>query len=161
MNFEVAARQILGKRSSQQDAWRVIDSRGNDLKTKAENGSVTVGDRSLVIVADGVGGYAGGQEASNLACKTFIASFLSEEGPVEARLDKALGAANAQRLDSLSAELATDCFLTAQVIGHVGSAEVGNDTLGAHRLARARADAVQSSLIKDGLPAKAIASDIW
>jgi hypothetical protein len=71
-----------------------------------------------------------------------------------------LGAANAQRLDSLSAELATDCFLTAQVIGHVGSAEVGNDTLGAHRLARARADAVQASLIADGLPAKAIAS-VW
>ena len=71
-----------------------------------------------------------------------------------------LGPADAQRLDSLSVELATDCFLTAQVIGHVGSAEVGNDTLGAHRLARARADAVQASLIADGLPAKAIAS-VW
>ena len=71
-----------------------------------------------------------------------------------------LGPANAQRLDGLSAQLATDCFLTAQVIGHVGSAEVGNDTLGAHRLARARADAVQASLIADGLPAKAIAS-VW
>jgi outer membrane protein OmpA-like peptidoglycan-associated protein len=71
-----------------------------------------------------------------------------------------LGTANAQRLDGLSAQLATDCFLTAQVIGHVGSAEVGNDTLGAHRLARARADAVQASLIADGLPAKAIAS-VW
>ncbi len=71
-----------------------------------------------------------------------------------------LGAANVQRLGSLSAELATDCFLTAQVIGHVGSTEVGNDTLGAHRLARARADAVQASLIADGLPAKAIAS-VW
>jgi hypothetical protein len=71
-----------------------------------------------------------------------------------------LGAANAHRLDSLSAELATDCFLTAQVIGHVGSTEVGNDTLGAHRLARARADAIQASLIADGLPAKAIAS-VW
>ncbi len=71
-----------------------------------------------------------------------------------------LGTANARRLGSLSAELATDCFLTAQVIGHVGSTEVGNDTLGAHRLARARADAVQASLIADGLPAKAIAS-VW
>ncbi len=71
-----------------------------------------------------------------------------------------LGPANAQRLDRLSAQLATDCFLTAQVIGHVGAAEVGNDTLGAHRLARARADAVQASLIADGLPAKAIAS-VW
>jgi outer membrane protein OmpA-like peptidoglycan-associated protein len=71
-----------------------------------------------------------------------------------------LGADNGQRLVNLSAQLATDCFLTAQVIGHVGSSEVGNDTLSAHRLARARADAVQASLIADGLPAKSIAS-VW
>ena len=70
------------------------------------------------------------------------------------------GAATGQRLVDLSAQLANDCFLTAQVIGHVGSGEVGNDTLSAHRLARARADAVQASLIADGLPAKSIAS-VW
>ena len=72
----------------------------------------------------------------------------------------ALGPASTQRLASLTREMATDCFLTAQVIGHVGAAEVGNDTLNAHRLARARADAVQASLIAGGLPAKAIAS-VW
>jgi len=71
-----------------------------------------------------------------------------------------LDAADARRLGKLSANLATDCFLTAQVIGHVGATEVGNDTVSAHRLARARADAVQASLIADGLPAKAIAS-VW
>jgi outer membrane protein OmpA-like peptidoglycan-associated protein len=71
-----------------------------------------------------------------------------------------LDAADARRLGKLSAELATDCFLTAQVIGHVGATEVGDDTLSAHRLARARADAVQASLIADGLPARAIAS-VW
>jgi outer membrane protein OmpA-like peptidoglycan-associated protein len=72
----------------------------------------------------------------------------------------ALGPASTQRLAGLTREMATDCFLTAQVIGHVGTAEVGNDTLKAHRLARARADAVQASLIAGGLPAKAIAS-VW
>ena len=73
----------------------------------------------------------------------------------------ALDLAIAQHLSSLTDEVATDCFLTAQVIGHVGSSEVaGNDTLNAHRLARARADAVQASLIAGGLPAKAIAS-VW
>jgi outer membrane protein OmpA-like peptidoglycan-associated protein len=55
----------------------------------------------------------------------------------------------------------TDCFLTAQVIGHIESSEVArDDTLNAHRLARSRADAVQASLIERGLPAKAIAS-VW
>ena len=73
----------------------------------------------------------------------------------------ALGSATAQDLSLLTDEAATDCFLTAQVIGHVGSSEVaGNDSLNAHRLARARADAVQASLIAGGLPAKAIAS-VW
>src|SRR5918996_3396922 len=64
-------------------------------------------------------------------------------------------------LADLTATVATDCFLTAQVIGHVSSREVAdNETLAAHRLARARADAVQASLIGGGLPAKAIAS-VW
>jgi outer membrane protein OmpA-like peptidoglycan-associated protein len=67
----------------------------------------------------------------------------------------------AARLADLTATVATDCFLTAQVIGHVSSREVAdNETLAAHRLARARADAVQASLIGGGLPAKSIAS-VW
>lgn len=60
---------------------------------------------------------------------------------------------------ALIREVATDCFLTAQVIGHVGLEEVAatgaSNTL---RLARARADAVHASLIANGLPAKATAS---
>ena len=67
----------------------------------------------------------------------------------------------ASGLAGLTATVATDCFLTAQVIGHVSSREVAdNETLAAHRLARSRADAVQASLIGGGLPAKAIAS-VW
>lgn len=75
----------------------------------------------------------------------------------EARLSDSM----AEQLHAFTEEAATDCFLTAQVIGHVGPAEVaGNDTLNAHRLARSRADMVQALLIDGGLPAKAIAS-VW
>jgi PPM family protein phosphatase len=95
MRFDIAARAILGKRSSQQDAWRVYDERGTDLGAKAETGSVPAGDRTLVIVADGVGGYAGGEEASKLACDAFASSFLKGQGTVEARLRQALDTANA------------------------------------------------------------------
>jgi hypothetical protein len=67
----------------------------------------------------------------------------------------------AAHLAELTRAVGTDCFLTAQVIGHIDSSEVAqDDTLNAHRLARARADAVQASLIGGGLPAKAIAS-VW
>ncbi|HET6521798.1 MAG TPA: hypothetical protein VFG47_18545, partial [Geminicoccaceae bacterium] len=72
-----------------------------------------------------------------------------------------LGQATAGPLDELTRGVATDCFLTAQVIGHVDPNEVeGGNTLGAHRLARARADVVQGVLIDGGLPAKSIAS-VW
>jgi hypothetical protein len=75
--------------------------------------------------------------------------------------DTQLAGDTAGRLASLTSSIATDCFLTAQVIGHVSSEEVTeSETLAAHRLARSRADAVQSSLIGGGLPAKAIAS-VW
>jgi hypothetical protein len=67
----------------------------------------------------------------------------------------------AARVAELTRAAGTDCFLTAQVIGHIDSNEVSqDDTLNAHRLARSRAEAVQASLIGGGLPAKAIAS-VW
>ena len=72
-----------------------------------------------------------------------------------------LGGEAAARVAELTRAVTTDCFLTAQVIGHIDSNEVAqDDTLNAHRLARSRADAVQASLIGGGLPAKAIAS-VW
>ncbi|MGI9506031.1 MAG: hypothetical protein ACR2RE_23575, partial [Geminicoccaceae bacterium] len=66
-----------------------------------------------------------------------------------------------KQLESFTQGIATDCFLTAQVIGHVGKGEIsGRETADIHRLARARADTVQSSLINNGLPAASIAS-VW
>ncbi len=66
-----------------------------------------------------------------------------------------------EELRALITDFATDCFLTAQVIGHV---EPGPDkdggTLAAHRLARARAERVQELMTERGLPAKSIAS-VW
>jgi outer membrane protein OmpA-like peptidoglycan-associated protein len=74
---------------------------------------------------------------------------------------EALDAEASAELRALTREAATDCFLTAQVIGHVGLAEISaNDTLAAHRLARSRADSVQAALIGGGLPVNAIAS-VW
>lgn len=70
--------------------------------------------------------------------------------------------AAAGTLTALAAGLATDCFLTAQAIGHVepGAKGEGDDTIASHRLARARADRVQRLLGEKGLPASAVAS-VW
>lgn len=64
-------------------------------------------------------------------------------------------------LNTFTQSIATDCFLTAQVIGHVDKSEVsGRETADIHRLARARADTIQASLIENGLPPSSIAS-VW
>jgi outer membrane protein OmpA-like peptidoglycan-associated protein len=73
----------------------------------------------------------------------------------------ALASPTAMELETLTQTVATDCFLTAQVIGHVGKTETdGRDTVDIHRLARARADTIQQSLIVNGLPETSIAS-VW
>ena len=66
-----------------------------------------------------------------------------------------------QELKALIGRFANDCFLTAQVIGHVEpGADKDGGTLAAHRLARARAERIQSLMTEQGLPAKSIAS-VW
>ena len=73
----------------------------------------------------------------------------------------ALASGTASELKTFTRSMATDCFLTAQVIGHVDKVETsGRDTADIHRLARARADTIQQSLISNGLPAASIAS-VW
>ncbi len=65
------------------------------------------------------------------------------------------------KLDAFTQSIATDCFLTAQVIGHVDKSEInGRETADIHRLARSRADTIQASLVENGLPASSIAS-VW
>ena len=62
-------------------------------------------------------------------------------------------------LEQLGAGLATDCFLTAQAIGHAEPAQAASgDPLAAHRLERARAERVQAVLTAKGLPPSAIAA---
>ena len=73
----------------------------------------------------------------------------------------ALASTTAIELEAFTQSVATDCFLTAQVIGHVDQSETsGRGTVDIHRLARARADTVQNALIGNGLPAASIAS-VW
>jgi hypothetical protein len=64
-------------------------------------------------------------------------------------------------LDRAVAELATDCFLTAQIIGHAEPGADGDSaTLAAHRLARARANNIHAVLMAHGLPPGSLAA-VW
>jgi serine/threonine protein phosphatase PrpC len=94
MRLEIAARAIVGSKEPQEDSWRVFNARGENLSNSAGSGAVAAVDGTLVVVADGIGGYAGGSVASRLACDSFGTSFFSAGGSVSDRLERALDAAN-------------------------------------------------------------------
>jgi protein phosphatase len=79
VGFEYATRASKGARSYQEDAA--------DVQQDA--------DRLVAVLADGMGGHAGGALASELACKTFLDAFAASAGEVHARLAEALDSANA------------------------------------------------------------------
>lgn len=81
----VFGRQIKGERSGQEDEFdiRLIDER---------DGSKGL----LLVLADGMGGYAGGAMASRTAILHFVDRFMASGGEVNARLQQGLDWANQQ-----------------------------------------------------------------
>ena len=98
--LEVAWSQIQGRRSSQQDDARCLCLGAN---------------RHLLVLADGMGGEAGGDIASSLAVRSFCAAFEAHDSPGEPqraitleerteRLVVALTSANIALYDRVTAE---------------------------------------------------------
>ncbi|MBS4081991.1 MAG: hypothetical protein KGZ73_00440, partial [Rhizobiales bacterium] len=61
MKFHAAARAIPGSKNTQEDAFRVFDVKGEDASgIAASDAGVALSGGGLVMVADGIGGYVGG-----------------------------------------------------------------------------------------------------
>ncbi len=82
-----AARATVGARANQEDAFAIWPSGAQAVTRRGEG--------MLAVVADGMGGHAGGEVAGRRACETFVAAFADARGAAEDRLRAALEAANA------------------------------------------------------------------
>jgi PPM family protein phosphatase len=88
VGFEHATRASKGGRNYQEDAAEVRSASPRSATEAEEAAHLTA------VLADGMGGHAGGALASGLACKFFLHAFASSSGDIPARLEEALGLAN-------------------------------------------------------------------
>ena len=93
VEFDIASDQIDGARDYQEDAYMVSQLGDTDDGKSC----------SLVIMADGMGGHAAGNVASNMVVATFNKTFQSEfpTKDIPASLTNALNRANQQIADSI------------------------------------------------------------
>jgi PPM family protein phosphatase len=91
MPYEAAWRATQGARSYQEDTAIVWP--GSTLPDPAP--SALEPGQLLAVLADGMGGHAGGAIASRTACECFVRAYAEGRGSVPERLRSALEAANA------------------------------------------------------------------
>lgn len=90
LRFCHATRASKGARSYQEDAAATWPDDAVQF-----DGSGLAEIELVTVLADGMGGHAGGALASQTICAAFLNAFAGEEGPPEERLRSGLSAANA------------------------------------------------------------------
>ena len=85
--WPLAGRQWQGARAYQEDSFATLDV---DM---AGQGAPTA---LLMVLADGMGGAAGGATASRIAVEAFVGEFPGQDGPAETRFRACLDAATAR-----------------------------------------------------------------
>ncbi|MCH9806978.1 MAG: protein phosphatase 2C domain-containing protein [Alphaproteobacteria bacterium] len=110
--FDFGSRATQGAREYQEDSSAV-----HPVKvTSSGAGKEQMCSELVAVLADGMGGHAGGALASRLICDQFIATFGESEGAIDARLSQSLAAAN----EAIAEKVASDpvlCGMGSTMIG--------------------------------------------
>ncbi len=99
--FEHASRATRGARSYQEDTALVWT--GREMGSPGPQERHVNGAPAVAVLADGMGGHAGGALASRMACESFIKAYTGNDGPNRDRLFDALTAANQAIADTVEA----------------------------------------------------------
>ncbi|MDX2156156.1 MAG: SpoIIE family protein phosphatase [Hyphomicrobiaceae bacterium] len=116
LEFKHASRASQGARPYQEDSAAVWP--GDSTVSPSSVPPLPEGTSLIAVLADGMGGHAGGSLASSTICGVFIESFARLGGPGEARLAPSLAAAN----DAIGAQVRANPALSGMGATLVGAA---------------------------------------
>jgi PPM family protein phosphatase len=145
---DFAGRQIVGARESQEDDYCFCPL------TAEENGV----EGLLLVLADGMGGHAGGSLASRLVVESFVDEFCAVQGDIPKRLLTSLRASESRvreeivRRESLFSEMGSTVVGVVWTAGRLHWVSVGDSALYLYRhrqLTRLNADHSMAPVLEE------------